>query len=209
MDIEGIFDMNFKQYLEEMSIAAHGDWRGTDSFFSTISLPIIKKWKKVGSIGQLEVRKFESTKLSYVAGYFSQIDDKQRFRVVIRMELERDSETESMFPKYGSIHTVIGVITDEDYRGQGIGKALYSYIVNKENISLLGDSTQYFGARKLWASISKESTIVVDLLDVANGRILDTNVVLNHGDLDSQFDTRLWSREFDKVFIRPIMKSIK
>jgi hypothetical protein len=201
--------MNFKQYLNEMSIAAHGDWRGTDSFFSTISLPIIKKWKKIGSIGNFEVRKFESTKTSYVAGFFSEIDGKNRFRVVIRMELERDTETESMFSQYGQIHVVTGVITDLDYRGQGIGKALYSYIVNKEKLSLLGDSTQYFGARKLWAAISKDSTIVVDILDIASGQVLEKNVILNHGDLDSQFDPKLWSRDFDKVFIRPIMKSIK
>lgn len=199
----------FKQFLDEMSIAAHGDWKGVGSFFSTLSIPVMKNWKQVGSIGDLEIRQLvNGDKISYVVGFFTEIESKTRLRVIIRMELDRDKETESLFKQYKHIYTVTGVITDLEYRGQGFRKALYQHIVNKDKLSLLGDSTQYFGARKLWSSISSQSTIIVDLLDIANGDIIEKNIKLKHGDLDHEFDPRLWSRDIDKVFIRPIMTRI-
>ena len=108
-----------------------------------------------------------------------------------------------------NIYSVSGVVVHKDYQGQGIGKFLYLYLVNIEKFNILGDSIQYFGARKLWSNISKHSKLTVDLINIVNGDIIEHNVRLKHGDLDHEFDPRLWSYNMDKIDIRPLLRKIK
>ena len=93
-------------------------------------------------------------------------------------------------------------------QGKGIAKQLYRFFVKKLKYNLLGDLEQFFGARKLWASLSKDTDIVVDIVDFKNKKIIEKSVVLHHGSYDADFDDRIWSYSNDKSHLRLILKDI-
>lgn len=74
--------------------------------------------------------------------------------------------------------------------------------------NIIGDSEQYFGARRLWAKLSKEVDVIVDIYDLKSDSIIEENVILHHGYYNSDFDKRLWSFSKDKHFVGSILKDI-
>lgn len=85
---------------------------------------------------------------------------------------------------------------------------MYKYFVKELKFTILGDAEQYFGARKLWASLSKELDVIVDIYDVKEDKIIHPNVVLHHGNYNNDFDARLWSYSKSKHNVRSILKDI-
>jgi len=202
---------SFKMYLEEMSIAGYGDWQGSSSFVKSYSKYVIEnKWSDVGTIDRFQVKKLIVDKnITYVFGNLEPYEnDKDRFTVIGQIELKNEVDVGKQF-NIPNLYSVSGVVISGSSRGAGYGKKLYEFIINKEKLSILGDEIQYFGARKLWASISQRSKLVVDLIDLIGLRVVERNVVLKHGDLDHEFDPRLWSYDVDKAHIRPVLKSLK
>lgn len=109
------------------------------------------------------------------------------------------------------LYNVDGVIVDENYRRAGIAKFMYRYFIKNQSYNILGDKQQFFGARKLWKKLSEDSDITVDIIDIKEGVYIDKNVIIHHGDLDDEFDKRIWKEEGDISThnIRLILKDIK
>lgn len=109
------------------------------------------------------------------------------------------------------LYNVNAVMTDPDLRGQGIAKFMYRYFIKNQGYNILGDKQQFFGARKLWKKLSEDSDITVDIIDIKEGVYIDKNVIIHHGDLDDEFDKRIWKEEGDTSThnIRLILKDIK
>lgn len=200
---------SFTQYLDEMTHAASGDYtRDVKRYLRDVSKFVInKKWTYLGQINGLELYKLDDGyKKNYLIGEFNPQKEGSPFEVYTRMTLEIDSEASQLFRK--SLYNVNLVATQTSMQGSGLAKALYQYLVEKEDLLILGDSVQYFGARRLWSKISRMSTVVVDILDIANGTVLERNVTLKHGDLDHEFDQRLWSDDHLTYHIRPLLQKL-
>lgn len=58
---------------------------------------------------------------------------------------------------------------------------MYSYFIKKHKYNILGSDEQFFGARKLWANLSKRLDLTVDIIDVKNNRVLEKNTIIHHG----------------------------
>jgi hypothetical protein len=74
---------------------------------------------------------------------------------------------------------------------------------------ILGSDMQRFGARRLWSKLSKCEDLNVSILDFNTREIIGSNVRIYHGDLDEEFDERVWSYGVDKKHIRLILKQTK
>jgi hypothetical protein len=86
---------------------------------------------------------------------------------------------------------------------------MYTYLVKNEKMIILGDEIQYFGARRLWAKLSKKLDLTVDIVDVSKGIYLERDVLIHHGLEDWEFDSRVWDYTTSKKHIRLILKEIK
>ena len=199
----------FTQYLDEMTHAAYGDYtKNVSQYLQDVSRFIInKKWTRLTTINGLELyRLTERNKRNYLIGKFNTQKDGSPFEVYTRMTLEVDSESSQLFNKI--FYNVNLVATQSGMQGSGLAKSLYQYLVEVEGLLILGDAVQYFGARRLWSKISKMSTVVVDILDIANGEVIERDVTLSHGDLDHEFDPRVWSDDHLTYHIRPLLQKL-
>lgn len=109
--------------------------------------------------------------------------------------------------KLNNAYKVDEIISIPAYRGTGLGMNLYKLWVTN-GLNIFGDFEQYFGARKLWSKISKESDVTVDIIDIIKGEYLEKNATVHHGDFDHEFDDRIWSRGNEKYNIRLLLKNI-
>lgn len=105
------------------------------------------------------------------------------------------------FNKINDYYEVDTIYVSEDLRGNGIASKLYTYFVKELGYTILGSDMQRFGARKLWSKLSKCEDLNVSILDFNTREIIDSNVRIYHGDLDEEFDERVWSY----VLIRNIL----
>ena len=153
--------------VREQAIARYGDYP-LDLVVSTTSEFVMNsKWELCGDVKVkseiLSLYKIKSTGLVYVVGKWTDItDDEGSTKVFLRVaeiKLRKESNCSVVY------HAVDLVRVSEEYRGSGIASGLYSALVGMEKIRLLSDSEQYFGARKLWAKLSKKPDLIVDILD--------------------------------------------
>lgn len=206
MKVSEIFDPT---PLGENVIAAYGDWQIGEDVINYLSLLVLKKYyTKVGkiktSLGIKEIYKLNSDNY-YIAGSTVRKDTHSKFEQIFKITLKKTS-----IPNHSEAYfNVEGVKVPESIRGQGIAADIYRFFVKKLNLNILGDDTQYFGARKLWSHLSRASDITVDIIDITTGNFLEKDVVLQHGDEDWEFDHRVWSYDVDKKHIRLILKDIK
>jgi hypothetical protein len=42
---------------------------------------------------------------------------------------------------------------------------MYKFLIQTQGYNIIGDTETYFGARRLWSSLSKDTDIVVDIID--------------------------------------------
>ena len=88
-----------------------------------------------------------------------------------------------------------------DNRLKGIAKTFYKWFIDND-YTLISDMVQYDGARKLWDSLSREPSIICDIIDDQRRSILKHNTRVESGEDFWDFDTKLWSYDFDKAHIR-------
>lgn len=148
---------------------------------------------------------------NYILGYFetTPIDTKlgkeDWTEFIVEFGITFSKGTKSKI--FGDLYNVDGVGVKT--KGIGFSKLMYKYFAKEKGITILGDSEQYFGARKLWSRLSKELDVVVDLYNTNADFVIEENVVLHHGNYNNDFDERLWSFSKDKNNIRSILKDIK
>lgn len=201
--------------LVNEAIAKPGDWEGGEFIGPMSELVYHLKWTKVGSIvtnnGDVYEIAKHNVEPSFIAGCMAEQDGREIFGMVFQIDLTPIEKTrfsqKSEFLKYENLHIVNGVKVRETDQGKGIAKLIYKWLVD-EDILLLGDRIQYFGARRLWAALSRDTDIVVDIIDFDSAYVIDRDVILHHGRYDADFDERVWSYGEDKQHIRLILRKI-
>jgi len=221
--------MTFKKYLLknsdcilEQAIAMKGDWEEEIDQISTKTEMMKLKWKLVDTITILKLgKKFEFRKLNnsleFVLGYWSTetlstklgYETKPVFETIFKIVLTRYKSIGHKL-KYKKLVNVDAVITLNSYTNNGIATTIYKYLVNELDYNILGDEEQYFGARKLWARLSKELDVQVDIIDAKNKEHVTRNIKLHHGNYDKDFDKALWSYNDDnnKKNLRSVLTKI-
>lgn len=207
--------------INEMSVAQWGDWNPKKDLVGERSKLIIDKdWVKIDTLkikkASLELYKHKN-KESYILGNWfysiteskSESEQNYKFGVLLGINLSEMKSIQSRFKFNKKVYNVDGVQVDEDKRTDGLAKEVYKYLVSKKNILLIGDEYQYFGARRLWSRLSKETDLIVDIIDVDKDNILVKNATIHHGIDDWDFDERVWSYTAEKKHIRLILKDIK
>lgn len=204
-----------EQGLFEMSIAGYGDWEPSQEMIGTKSAFIVKN--KCILRGKIKTRlgnEFLVYKLplgdEYIAGLFKQTtEDEEIFEVVLKIKLKEHKSTAISLGIKERLMNVDGVQVNENIRGDGLASAMYEFLVQHEHFVILGDEIQYFGARRLWARLSKHLKLQVDIVDVDEGVYLEKDVKIYHGLEDFQFDERVWDYSAHKKHIRLILKKIE
>ncbi len=135
-----------------------------------------------------------NTPYDYIVGYYSN----NVFKKVAKIYFNKIKD---------NIYEVDTIYVSEDMRSKGLATKLYMYFIKNHNYVILGSDMQRFGARKLWAKLSKVEDLNVDIIDFKNNIIIENGVSIYHGDLDEEFDERVWSYDSDKKHIRLILKN--
>lgn len=99
-------------------------------------------------------------------------------------------------------------MVSDSYQGDGIAALTYSPIVKNQDVVIISDEVQFFGARKLWSRLSKKKDLIVDIIDIDSETYVEKDARIYQGMEDSDFDKRVWSYDFDKKHIRLILKEI-
>lgn len=207
--------------LVEQAIAMKDDWEEGLTQISSISKTVTDlKWIFLDNIKISKInREFEfrqlRNSLEFVLGYLDTEtletklgkETKDVFEVIFKISLTRYKSVESKMG-YKRLVNVDGVAVLEKYTGNSIATTIYKYLVNKQGYTILGDEKQYFGARKLWANLSKELDLEVDIIDIKDKKIIQSNVILHHGSFDEDFDKALWSYKDDKKYLRSVLKKV-
>ena len=204
--------MNFREeILKEMSIAGYGDWNPSKEMVGTISTLVLKKnWKQVG---KLKIDKLDyfiyHLEDNYVVGNFmTSSEGDEKFEIDFEIKLTEHKSIAHSFQLKKKLMNVDGVMVAKTRQARGIATAMYKFLVKKEDYIILGDEIQYFGARKLWARLSKSLDVKVDIIDIDTNKYLEKDVTLKHGTEDWEFDNRVWSYDVDKKHIRLLLKDI-
>ena len=212
----GTYDMGEirkqEEVLQEMAIAGKGDWKPNEDMVEYKSANVVKlKWKLIDKFTskngiELELRTLHD---EYIAGRFILNGVDEEFEILLHMNMSEDKETASAFKISKRLMNVDGVKVKETSQGSGIALMTYKSIIKKQNIIIIGDEVQFFGARRLWSKLSREVDIRVDIIDLYSEKVLEKDVILKHGTDDWDFDKRVWSYDYDKKYIRLILKEIK
>ncbi len=78
---------------------------------------------------------------------------------------------------------------------------MYKFLIKTQGYNIIGDVEQFFGARKLWKSLSNDTDVVVDIIDINAKDYIERNVTLHHGTDD-------WDYEDSLKHIRLILKDV-
>jgi len=194
--------------LNESPIAGYGDWNPIKDRLLDKSLKQLKSsfdfvdTIKIG-VFDLELHKMKDADI-FVLGTKTE----NSFATVFNIELKRRTDIELVFPQYSNVVNVDGVIVEKSIRGFGIAKQMYQYFVNEMQYTILGDEIQYFGARLVWASLSKMDDVVVDVIDIQEEKVLKTDIILHHGEADYEFDETVYDYSDIKKNIRLVLTKV-
>lgn len=222
--------MNFTDYLKEQAQAMKGDFNGCEKSLQplqplqldttsellfnkqfTLAVQDFVKIKDI-TLSLYEHKNKPKFRVGYWINESEQVKDKseliKRFVTVVYLDASRNKSLQKKFnSKY--VMNIDMIFVDTEFRGNKLARLLYNYIVKIKGYAILGDSKQYFGARKLWARLSKTNDLIVDIVNIKTGDIIDSNVVLHQGQYDSDFDKRLWKYNDSITHIRSLLKEIK
>lgn len=203
--------------ISEQAQAKKGNWKGSKELLGEISETVINLYYK--KIDEVEINSesyillhntSHKPHIVYSLGYWIDVEEStklgleknKKFKIVFGISLLKNKVSKI----YGDLYTVKGVGV-EDF-GTGLSRYMYKYFVKKLRYTIVGDGEQYFGARKLWAKLSKQVDVEVDLYNIETDTLIEENVILHHGNYNNDFDKRLWSFIKEKINIRSILKDI-
>jgi len=201
-----------EEILKEMSIAGYGDWEPSKEMVGTIGKIVVDKhWKQVGNlkIDNIEYLIFHLED-TYLAGNFmTSSEGDEKLEVDFEIRLREHKSTAVSFKLRQKLMNVDGVKVAKTKQARGIATEMYKFLLKEEKYIILGDEIQYFGARKLWARLSKSLDVIVDIIDINTDEYLEKDVTLKHGSNDWEFDNRVWDYDTHKKHIRLFLKDIK
>lgn len=202
-------DWLIEKELNEMAVALEGDWFIKDDLGSKSTLVLTKEWKHIDDLYGMKLYKSKSSN-AWILGNIKEVpdEDKPRFGVTFRIDFQDAINIGSKF-NVKNLYIVDEVGVSKDKRGDGLATKMYTYFIKKQKYNILGSDYQFFGARKLWSKLSRMTDLTVDIIDLENNKVLEKDCIIHHGDLDEEFDKRVWSYDIDKKHIRLILKDIK
>jgi hypothetical protein len=159
---------------------------------------LIAKHKRdtIWLVGEMAIMQFETS-----------ITTEKRFNIYFKITLDIENIRGRRLG-YDKMMQVRGVSVRESHQGYKLSQYMYKWLINKYNFVIIGDREQYFGARKLWARLSQEIDVTVDIVDLNKMEIVKENVVLHHGNYDEDFGKEIWSYDASKEHIRLVLKNI-
>ena len=204
--------LTFDDYLNEMTVAKKGNMPVSKSerksIFNDMKIEGLEaEWKLLGSIQKFEVYISKSTDIMDRHTYIIGKQDGEYFQIMGQIKLTREEQFEkkSNIDKIYKlpVHNIDSVIVDNTFRRRGIATAFYSFLLAKMKYILMGDEEQYDGARRLWADLSKQSSLKLSIYDYNTGDKLkdDYEIKLD----DEFFDPELYSWDKSKAHVRPIL----
>ena len=195
--------------LSEQAIAMQGDWDAKDDLGSISTFMLAKEWDYIEDLFGMKLYKHKSTN-AWILGTIKNVEgeDKPRLGVSFRIDF---SNRKNIGFKFGlkKLYNVDEVGVSKDKRGFGLASDMYSYFIKNHGYNIIGDEQQFFGARKLWSKLSRITDLTVDIIDIENAKTLEEDTIIHHGDLDEEFDKRVWSYGLEKRYIRLILKNVK
>lgn len=217
-----LIDIVEKLVISEMPTAKVGNWQGGESHVGAISSFMYEKeWQTVDQMdisGEVyDVAKLKSNDAenarSFIIGRMQTTSrgmkpglSKDEFSIIVRLDMTLVPEYS--FLGYHNLHEIDGITVEKNNRGAGLASMMYKWLIDN-GIVLISDHEQYFGGRKLWASLARLVDIVVDVVDLDKQQILEKNVVIHHGKEDHEFDPKYYSYdETKRAHIRFVMKKI-
>ena len=201
-----------KRNLEEHSIARKGDWEFDISHIGTLSSYMYKRYWEVKGHMNIDESRFEIIKHTKsntwaVGRLISTEDGEEIFDRVLFLEME-NAKNIGYKVQISNLYRAKMVGVKENLRGYSIAKNIYKFLVKTQGYNIIGDVEQFFGARKLWKSLSNDTDVVVDIIDINAQDYIERNVTLHHGTDDWDFDKRIWDYEDSLKHIRLVLKDI-
>ena len=193
------------QKLNEAPVAVIDDWKGFESKDVRIGKKGIKlDWDledtikdKYGHIVQIY-----SCGNKYILGAWGHENDERKkevFIVIVQLDIIPRKDLHQM--GYDNPIQMSRVETTKGFKDKGYGKLLYTWFIHND-YTLISDMVQYNGIRKTYDSLSREKSIIADIIDDQERKILKTDVRVDSGKEDWDFDTELRSYDFNKSHIR-------
>lgn len=201
-----------EEILKEMSIAGYGDWTPSKEMIVTLSKFILnKKWTFLSKIKikTLEYSLYKQKDEYIMGNMITSTTGEEQFEIDLKIKLSEHKSIAIDLGIHKRLMNVDGVQVIESSQGFGLATAMYEYLVKHENMIILGDEIQYFGARRLWAKLSTRLDLTVDIVDISKGIYLEKDVIIKHGLEDWEYDERVWDYSTKKKDIRLILKEIK
>ncbi len=202
----------YERIIKDMSIAGYGDWKPSNHLICTKGATAVKlKWKLIDTFITLCGMELELRTLNneYIVGRFvTTSTDDLIFEQFLHMKMSEQPDIAESFGITANLLNVDGVMVSDSYQGYGIAALTYSSIVKNQDVVIISDEVQFFGARKLWSRLSKKKDLIVDIIDIDSETYVEKDARIYQGMEDSDFDKRVWSYDFDKKHIRLILKEI-
>lgn len=203
----------YKYFLNEMSpIAKIGNYdtfiNNTSYSKNTISRRFEQlKFNKIFTNKEILLFK-EKNNNYFILGFWAQEDNDRkdntietRFNVIGFLTCKPRNKSLENIIKIKNILIIDTVYIDSHYRDSKLGKLLYTTLIGM-NYVILSDDTQYDGARKLWNNLSFAKSLTVNIIDMNDKKVIENDVILNHGDNIEDFNTKYWSSDESKSHIR-------
>lgn len=215
---------DFREYLrlsrmDELAIAQKGNLKDYGEFLTTYKKNVVNDFMKLIDNNiqikrlpryKFELYQFTNRKISepdFILGFWEkeEVDTKvgKEYKDVFRAIFAMQVSSKSNIMKYKNVINIDGVFTDEDraFRSKGIATFMYIYLVNQMKYTILGDLEQYTGARRLWTGLSRIKSMKVDIIDLSTSKVIIEDAILVHGELEEEYDKRLWDSEESESYI--------
>lgn len=204
--------LKYNEWLKEQAIAVQGDWNFDDAHIGELSYFMYTKYWDIKGTMTVEGTEFDIIKHrsanTWRVGKILENDAGEKiFESVMFLEMENSKNIGHKI-RISPLYRAKMVGVHSSIRGAGIAKKLYKFLIKNQGYNIIGDTEQFFGARKLWASLSKDSDTVVDIVDTKLGDYIEQNVTLHHGTDDWDFDKRVWDYSDRLKDIRLVLKDI-
>lgn len=202
---EFIKSEDYSKIINESPVAVIGDW---DGFKDTKSIHIAKRGFEKGLyeiLGEtnlrdkklLIVREKRNPQIFFI-GAFGKEDEREVFIAFGQLNTIKRDDLKTLGYNKPIQTSKVEIFTT---RLAGLGKTFYKWFIYNK-YTLISDMVQYDGARKLWDSLSRETKFNADVIDDQERKILKRDVRIDSGEEDWDFDSELWSYDFDKANIR-------
>jgi hypothetical protein len=185
--------LTFKDFLLEFPGAPKGDM--DTPFINSITKTFLdKSYKKISDVKILnETYQLYKSTSKFKSLILTKEFDENSVYIVWKLFYEVPSQKlKESLHNYKNIMIIDSVSTNPEFRRKGIAENIYIFLVSKMKLTLFTGNIQFFSARRMWAKLSNNPELQVDVYDLKTNEIIYTDVKLEHGSQDDEFDNRVW-----------------